>query len=157
MAPFLVQLVATLLARIRYGWRDAARIGIAVMFLFTAASRLSPEITRDLAAMIPPPLTGNVWLVYLTGLLEVAGAIGLLIPRTRRLAGICLVLLLVALFPANVYAALHGVQLRGSAASPLWYRAPLQLLWIATVWWSSVSPGRRTAGTSRTAHQPIPQ
>ena len=109
------------------------------MFLFTASSRLSPEITRDLANMIPPPLTGNVWLVYLTGLLEAAGAIGLLVPRTRRLAGICLAVMLVALFPANVYAALYGVQLRGSDASPLWYRAPLQLLWIVTVWWSAVA------------------
>lgn len=157
MAPLVVQVVATLLARIRYGWRDAARIGIAVMFLFTASSRLSPDITRDLANMIPPPFTGNFWLIYLTGLLEALGAIGLLITRTRRLAGICLVILLVALFPANVYAALHGVTLRGSAASPLWYRAPLQLLWIATVWCSSGSPGRRTAETSPSAHRPIPQ
>lgn len=142
MAPFIVQVIATLLARIRYGWRDAARVGIAVMFLFTASSRLSAEITRDLAAMIPPPLTGNVWLVYLTGLLEAAGAIGLLIPRTRRLAGICLVLLLVALFPANVYAALNDVPLRGSDPTPLWYRTPLQLLWIATVWWAAVARPR---------------
>ena len=153
MAPLLVQVVATLLARIRYGWRDAARIGIAVMFLFTASSRLSPDITRDLAAMIPPPFTGNVWLIYLTGALEALGAIGLLVPRTRRLAGICLVVLLVALFPANVYAALHGVTLRGSEASPLWYRAPLQLLWIATVWWSAVA--RSTPRSLTTASAPL--
>ncbi|HEY0157626.1 MAG TPA: DoxX family membrane protein [Thermoanaerobaculia bacterium] len=158
MAPLIVQVVATLLARIRYGWRDAARIGIAVMFLFAASSRLSPAITHDLASMIPPPLTGSVWLVYLTGVFEAAGAIGLLLPRYRRLAGICLVLLLVALFPANVYAALNDVTLRGSAAMPLLYRTPLQLLWIATVWWSAVARrDRSTTGTSLPAHQPTPQ
>lgn len=44
-------------------------------------------------------------------------------------AGICLVLLLVALFPANVYAAMNGVTLGGEPASALWWGAPLQLFW----------------------------
>ena len=65
-----------------------------------------------------PPLPNDLWVIYLTGVLEIAGAVGLLIPRTRRLAGICLVLMLAALFPANVYAALNEVSLRGQAATP---------------------------------------
>ena len=112
---------------------DAARIGLAVMFLFTAASHFS-SLKYDLAAMIPPPLTGALWLIYLTGVLEAAGAIGLLIPRLRRLAAWGLIALLIGLFPANVYAALTGVALGGAAATPLWFRTPLQLFWIAVVW-----------------------
>ena len=150
MAPLIVQIIVTLAARIRLSWRDAARVGIAVMFLFTAVSHFSPMKT-DLAAMIPPPLPGALWVIYVTGVLEAAGAVGLLLPKYRRPAAICLALLMVAMFPANAYAALNGVTLRGAPASALWWRAPLQLLWIATLWWSAIAPDRGAERTVRTA------
>jgi uncharacterized membrane protein len=94
---------------------------------------------HDLAAMMPEPLPDGLWIIYLTGLFEIAGAIGLLIPKTRRLVGICLVLLLIAQFPANVNAALNGIPLGGEPPTPLWLRTPMQLLFIAMVWWTAVS------------------
>lgn len=142
MAPLIVQVIATLLARIRYHWRDAACIGMAVLFLFTAVAHFT-SIGYDMARMIPPPFTGAMWIVYLTGVLEALGGIGLLTTRYRRAAAICLVLLLLVMLPANVYAALHGVPLRGKPASALWWRVPLQFLWIATLWWSTIAAGRR--------------
>lgn len=148
MAPFIVQIVATLLGRVRLGWRDAARFGLAVMFLFTAASHFSP-LGEDMARMIPPPLTGAMWVIYLTGVLEAAGAIGLLLPRFRRTAAWCLLALLVAMFPANIHAALNDVELGGRSASPLWWRAPLQLFWMATLWWSTLAR-TKAAGTQET-------
>lgn len=141
MAPLIVQIVATLIARIRLSWRDAARVGLGIMFLFTASSHFSPMKT-DLAAMIPPPLTGALWVIYLTGVLEAAGGAGLLISRFKRPAAIGLSLLLLAMFPANVYAALNGVELRGAPASALWWRAPLQLFWLAALWWSTLARPR---------------
>ena len=57
MAPLIVQILATLFARWFVPWMDAAKIGMTVMFLFTAASHFS-SMKYDLAAMIPPPLTG---------------------------------------------------------------------------------------------------
>ena len=98
-------------------WRVAGRGALVVMFLFTGSSHFT-SMKYDFSAMIPPPLPNDLWVIYLTGVLEIAGAVGLLIPRTRRLAGICLVLMLAALFPANVYAALNEVSLRGQAATP---------------------------------------
>ncbi len=106
--------------------------------LFTGGSHFS-SLQYDLAAMIPPPLTGALWLIYLTGVLEMAGAIGLLARRLRRPAAWGLLALLVALFPANVYAALAGVTLGGAAATSLWLRAPLQAFWIAVLWWTSLT------------------
>jgi uncharacterized membrane protein len=141
MAPLIVQLVATVIARIRFPWRDAARIGMAVLLLFTAVAHFT-SIGYDMARMIPPPFTGAMWIVYLTGVLEALGAIGLLTKRYRRPAAICLVLLLLAMFPANVYAAIAGVQLRGKPASALWWRTPLQFFWIATLWWSAIARER---------------
>lgn len=137
MAPMIVLVLVTLIARIFRPWPDAARIGLAVMFVFTATAHFN-SMKHDLAAMIPPPLTGALWLIYLTGLMEIAGAIGLLIPRFRTAAAIGLVLMLVALFPANIYAALNDVPLRGNAPTPLWLRTPMQLLWMALLWWTSI-------------------
>ena len=118
-------------------WRDAGRLALVIMFLFTGFSHFS-SLKHDFAAMIPAPLPNGLWVIYLTGLFEIAGAVGLLIPRTRKLAGICLVLLLIGLFSANVNAALNEIPLRGEAATPLWIRTPMQLLYIGMVWWTSI-------------------
>jgi uncharacterized membrane protein len=140
MTPMIVLVVVTLLALIVAPWKNAVRIGMAGLFLFTASAHFN-AMKHDLAAMIPPPLTGAVWLIYLTGALQIAGAVGLLIPRFRRTAAIGLVLMLIALFPANIYAALNGVTLRGQPATPLWFRTPMQITWIVALWWSTI---RRT-------------
>jgi uncharacterized membrane protein len=129
-------------------WRAAGRGALVTMFLFTGTSHFT-GMKHDFAAMIPPPLPNDLWVIYLTGLFEIAGAVGLLIPRTRRLAGICLALLLVALFPANVYAALSEIPLRGEAATPLWIRTPMQLLYIGMVWWTSVKAHPTEVGPPR--------
>ena len=118
-------------------WREAGRGALVIMFLFTGFSHFS-GLKHDFAAMIPAPLPNDLWVIYLTGAFEIAGAVGLLIPRTRRLAGICLVLLLVALFPANVNATINEIPLGGNAPTPLWVRAPMQLLYIGMIWWTSV-------------------
>lgn len=118
-------------------WRNAALGSLAIMFLVTSTAHFN-GMKHDLAAMIPEPLPDGLWIVYLTGVFEIAGAAGLLVPRTRRLAGIGLVLLLIAQFPANVNAALNGIPLGGEAPTPLWLRTPMQLLFIAMVWWTSI-------------------
>ena len=136
-------------------WRDAGRGALVIMFLFTGVSHFT-SMKYDFAAMIPAPLPNDLWVIYLTGVLEIAGAIGLLIPRTRKLAGVCLVLLLIALFPANVYAALNEVPLRGEAPTSLWLRGPVQLLYIGMVWWTSIqesASARRLGGEPATTQR----
>jgi uncharacterized membrane protein len=118
-------------------WKAAGLLAVAIMFLFTGTSHFT-SMKYDFAAMIPPPLPNDLWVIYLTGVLEIAGAIGLLIPRTRKLAGVCLAVYLVAVFPANVYAALNEVAIRGEAPTPLWVRGPMQLLYVGMVWWTSI-------------------
>lgn len=130
-------------------WRAAARLGLAVMFAFTGATHFT-EMKHDYAAMVPPPFTGQLWVISLTGFLELAGAVGLLMRPTRRLAGICLLLLLLALFPANVYAVMQGVQFRGAPPTDLWLRGLIQAVFLLTVWWSTIA----SAGRLRRAGQP---
>jgi uncharacterized membrane protein len=150
MSTLLLRGVGWLGVKQLSSWRDASRGGLVIMFLFTGASHFT-SMKYDFAAMIPAPLPDDLWVIYLSGVLEIAGAIGLLIPRTRKVAGICLVLLLVALFPANVNAALNEIPLRGEAPTPLWLRAPMQLLFIGMVWWTSI---KEPATTRRGEEQP---
>jgi uncharacterized membrane protein len=73
--------------------------------------------------------------VTLTGVFELLGAVGLLIPSTVVPAAYGLILLLLAMFPANVHAARAGLTVAGRRASPLVWRLPLQLFWIGALWW----------------------
>ena len=125
-------------------WRSAGLGALAIMFLVTSTAHFN-AMKHDLAPMMPEPLPDGLWIIHLTGVFEIAGAIGLLVPRTRRLAGICLVLLLIAQFPANVNAALNGIPLGGEPPTPLWLRMPMQLLFVAMVWWTSVAARPREA------------
>jgi uncharacterized membrane protein len=146
MAPLFVLVAGWLLLRAggRLGveqlssWRSAGRGASAGMFIFTGATHFS-SMKHDYAAMIPEPLPKSLRLIYLTGLLQIAGAIGLLIPPLRRLAGIGLAGQLVAMFPANAYAAREGIPFRGRPPTPLPVRAPLQLAFIAAVWWTAIA------------------
>lgn len=71
MTPLIVLVTATVLGRLvgyvgvraLSDWRVAARLGLAVMFLFTGSTHFS-EMKRDYAAMVPPPLTGQLWVIY---------------------------------------------------------------------------------------------
>jgi uncharacterized membrane protein len=80
-------------------------------------------------------------MVTFTGICEILGAIGLLVPRTRRYAAIALIVFLLAVLPANIHAALSGVTLRGAPPTPLVPRIALQALFIGLLWWSGVRKG----------------
>jgi uncharacterized membrane protein len=117
-------------------WQDSARYALAVMFTFTATAHFN-KMKHELARMIPSYFPRPLLFVYITGVLELLGAAGLLLPQFRRLAGICLIALLVGMFVANINAAQQGVTLRGKPPTPLWLRAPMQVLFIGLLWWST--------------------
>ncbi|HTY33083.1 DoxX family protein [Mycobacterium sp.] len=115
MAPLITLLLSTIAARSigRLGWIGAAyvnswtaaiAVGLAAMFLLTGFSHFAPALRRDLIAIVPPRLPAPGHLVTITGLLELLGAVGLLVPATRVSAAICLLVLMLAMFPANIYA-----------------------------------------------------
>jgi uncharacterized membrane protein len=122
--------------------RDSGRSALAVMLLFTAASHFN-HMRHDLARMVPHWMPQPMSIIYITGVLEVLGAIGLLIPQTRRAAGICLGLLMAAMFPGNIKAAQEQLTIGGQVATPLLLRIPMQLLFIALAWWSTSDPPPR--------------
>jgi uncharacterized membrane protein len=117
-------------------WQDSVRYALAVMFVFTSVAHFN-KMRHDLARMIPSYFPQPTLIVYFTGVCEFLGAVGLLIPRLRSLAGICLILQLIGLFTANINAARKGVTLRGKPVTPLWLRTPMQILFVGLIWWAS--------------------
>lgn len=146
MVVLIVLIVGTLVGRAigflgvarLNSWAAAVRVGLALMLLFTATAHFT-SMRHDLARMIPDFVPYPMTVVYLTGICEVLGAIGLLVSRVRRLAGMALIIFFIAVLPANVHAANAGVTLRGEPATPLVFRIPMQLLFIGLTWWSAVS------------------
>jgi uncharacterized membrane protein len=113
MAPLITLLAGSIVARIA-GWLDVAyvdswtkaiAVGLAAMFVLTGVAHFVPALRGDLIAIVPPQLLAPGLLVSVTGVLELLGAVGLLVPATRVAAAVCLLVLMVTMFPANIYAA----------------------------------------------------
>jgi uncharacterized membrane protein len=85
--------------------------------------------------IVPPRLRGHAKeLVQISGVAELAGGLGVLIPATRRLSGLGLIALLVAVFPANVYMAREPQQFRKIPSWALYARLPLQPFMVLWAW-----------------------
>ena len=140
MVPFLVLLLSTLLLRVIGAagvspfdsWTWCLRGGLALMFLLTASSHWGKR-GCDLIAMVPGVFPHPDLMVSVTGVLEILGAVGLLIPVTAPVAAACLAVLLIALFPANIRAARQGLAFGGRPATALPLRTLLQLVFLVAV------------------------
>ena len=112
----------------------------AIAALFVATGVLHFVIPHSYEAIVPRLLPARLFLVYLSGACELAGGVGVLVPRTRRLAALGLIALLAAVFPANVQMLVDaiGAGKAGWQVALLWLRLPLQFLLMGFIW--------RTAG-----------
>lgn len=113
------------------------RFVLAAIFVGMGVLHFAAAPARAMAAIIPPALTrpglpSSTTLVRFTGLCELAGGIGLLVPQLRLSAGIALVIFLIAVFPANAYAAAHPERF-GVVAIEFWRRYSAQLALIVLV------------------------
>src|SRR5271155_5985068 len=113
MAPLIILLAGSVAARIvgclgvdyTDTWVKAITVGLAAMFVLTGVAHFVPPLRGNLIAIVPPRFPAPGLLVSITGVLEFLGAVGLLVPVTRVAAAVCLLLLMLAMFPANIYAA----------------------------------------------------
>ena len=128
-------------------WPVALRGGLATMFVMTGMAHFI-GLRAELISMVPPAMPNP-------GLLELAGAVGLLLPPTAPWAAGGLTALLVGLFPANVYAALNGITT--SPEDALVPRTLMQLVFLAATVavLASSARGRRlpSAVSRRTEHR----
>ncbi|MCP3739508.1 DoxX family protein [Rossellomorea sp. BNER] len=140
MAPFILLIGSFLIFRLTgfFGlsyfdsWETSLRIAVALMFLFTASAHWGKR-RPDLIKMVPPALPKPGVIVTITGIIEIAGAIGLLIPITSSFASVGLAFLLVVMFPANIRAARKGITIGGRPSTPLFPRTILQIIFFTAV------------------------
>lgn len=122
-------------------WRVTFRILLGIFFVAAGANHFrTPEIYLG---MMPPWLPAHLTLVDVSGVAEILGGIGILVPATRTFSAWGLIALLIAIFPANLHVAMLG-HMPGFDFSPfvLWLRLPFQFVLIGWVWWSCLFPGR---------------
>jgi uncharacterized membrane protein len=99
--------------------------------------------------IMPPYIPWHLVMVQISGVCEILGGLGLLIPLTRRAAAWGLVAMLIAVFPANLYMVTDPVAAGAASLSPvvLWGRLPLQVVFIAWVLWAT-GPSKRRGATA---------
>ena len=141
ISVFVISIVATKLFRGTYDFALSGRVAMAIMLCFTAIGHFA--FTKGMSMMIPDFVPFTIETVYLTGILEVALAIGLLLPRFQVFTGWALIVFLLLMLPGNIYAAMHNVNFQkgtfdGPGISYLWFRVPLQMLFIGWTYLSSI-------------------
>lgn len=132
------------LTELSTGMPQAPTLALALLFATSGLAHLAFHDSYTRAVPEWLPYRGS--LVTISGILELLGAVGLVIPVSRVLAGWCLLALLVAVFPANIriLAAARAANSPSWIEGLLWLRLPLQPLLIWMVYRYSISaPGRR--------------
>lgn len=130
----LAGLAARVNPRFSLRWDIPARIGVSLLFVGSGIAHFTG--TQNLVRMLPAFVPARAEIIYITGVFELAGALGIWIPRLEQITGACLVALIIAVFPANVYAALNHMPIAGHE-SGIWYllmRVPFQILLVLWVY-----------------------
>jgi len=141
LSSFFIAIFVMRIINKDYNFALSARIAMSIMLCFTAIGHFA--FTKGMSMMIPQFIPFKTNLVYLTGLFEIILAIGLLIPKFKVISGWTLIIFLVLMLPANIYASIHHINYQkgtfdGHGLSYLWFRIPLQILFIVWAYLSTI-------------------
>lgn len=117
--------------------RRGALFVVAAFFLFAGIGHFTSA--EFFVAIVPPYLPFPYALVYVSGVFEILGGLGVLYPPTRRFSGFGLIALLVAVFPANLHMAMHPEFFSDVPEAALYGRLPMQFVFAATIWFGALS------------------
>jgi uncharacterized membrane protein len=125
------------------------RIALLLVSAFFCFAGISHFTNPDFfVAIMPPYLPSPLALVHVSGVFEILGGLGVLLPQTRRVAGYGLLALLVAVYPANIHMALNPDRFPDISPTALYARLPMQFVFAAAVWWA-IRPERGSAEQRR--------
>lgn len=141
LSVFTISLFATKIFRNSYDFALSGRIAMSAMLVFTATAHFA--FSKGMAMMLPDFIPYKTETVYLTGIIEIAAAVGLFIPNLRIVTGWLLIAFFILILPANIYAAIKNIDYQkgtsdGSGLMYLWFRIPLQILFIAWTYFSAI-------------------
>jgi uncharacterized membrane protein len=146
LGTFFISLIVLRIRYKEYKFALSGRIAMSAMLVLTAMGHFL--FTKGMAMMLSDFIPFKIGIVYFTGILELAVAVGLLIPKIRVITAWLLIVFFVLLLPANIYAAMHHVNLQtatldGKGPDYLWFRVPLQLAFIGWVYLSAIRPSKQ--------------
>ncbi|WP_298320369.1 hypothetical protein [uncultured Aquimarina sp.] len=141
LSSFVISLFIIKIINKDYDFALSARIAMSIMLLFTAIGHFA--FTKGMSMMIPKFIPYKETFVHLTGIFEILLAISLLIPRLIYISGWTLIIFLLLMLPANIYASIHNVNYQkgtfdGHGLAYLWFRVPLQILFIIWTYLSTI-------------------
>lgn len=118
-------------------WKEVPLWIMIQVFFLAGVSHFTP-LRHEFVKMIPPKIPAKMFLVYLTGALEILGAWDLMNPQNRSMTGWALIVLLILMFPANYYAAKNDIRFRGAKPLSAIQRGVIQVLFIAALYVGAV-------------------
>lgn len=122
------------------------RLPLLVIAAFFIGGGIAHFVIDDFFVAIMPDYLPYHWeLVIISGVFEIVGALALLVPRFRLLAGYGLMLLVLAVYPANINMALHPERFPDIPLWTLYLRLPFQLVFLWFIWWA-IKPERIAQG-----------
>ena len=141
LLSFTVSIFVIKMIKKEYDFALSARIAMSIMLLFTAIGHFA--FTKGMSMMIPEFVPFKESVVYLSGIFEILLALGLLIPKFQTVSGWALVIFLLLMLPANIYASMNKVNYQkgtfeGNGLTYLWFRIPLQFLFIVWTYISAI-------------------
>lgn len=141
LSSFMIAIFVIKIITKEYDFPLSARIAMALMLCFTAIGHF--VFTKGMALMIPNFIPNKEIIVHLTGVFEILLAICLLIPKLKHVSGWVLIIFFLLILPANIYASIHNINYQkgtfdGHGLSYLWFRIPLQILFITWAYFSSI-------------------
>ena len=113
-------------------------VGLGLVFLWFMIGGISHFTSPEFFVNIMPPYVGwHLEIVYISGILEILGALGILVPKTRQWAGNCLILLTLAVTPANIHMWMHPELFPDVSETALSVRLFVQVLLLICIGWST--------------------
>ena len=142
LLTFTIAILVSFFRQQQINYRLCGRIALAAMFLFAGVSHF--VLDDGMVKMLPEFIPLRYFIIYLTGLIEIAFALGFLQRKYYQWTGILAIAFLMCVFPANIYAAINSVEFGGNVNGVryLLFRVPLQLFLIVWIWWASVNQSK---------------
>ncbi len=142
LTVFAISLLTTSITLGHVAFALSGRIAMSAMLVFTAMAHFA--FTKGMSMMLPGFIPFKTGIIYLTGIVEIVAAIGLLFQDFRVITAWALIAFFILILPANMYAANMHIDYQkgtfeGNGLNYLWFRIPLQILFIVWVYFSSIS------------------
>ncbi len=148
MKPLIVLLLTFVITSILFKVKNpkvdylfAGRIAMACMLCFTALGHFLYD--KGMVAMLPNAIPFRLFIVHITGVIEILFGLGLVIPRIHKSTAYLIIIFFVSIIPSNIYAAINHINYQtgltdGPGINYLFFRIPLQIVFILWVYFTAI-------------------